>query len=90
MVSLVYLPMSSPVLMQWMPALVVGGVALSALLSGWLTARPRIQKFVTALAMATILALSVYHAAHPTAFPLMLQPVIDCDAWWNWLTCQLL
>ena len=45
MVSVMILPASSFVsvfVMQWMPAIVIGAVAVSAILSGWLRQRPRI------------------------------------------------
>jgi CHASE2 domain-containing sensor protein len=90
MISLMVLSSSSVVSMQWMPAVVVGAFAVSAILSGWLGQRPRIQKYVTAVAMATILAAAMYSAAHPKAFPAVVKAItVDCNEWWNWLQCWL-
>ncbi len=47
-------------------ALVVGALGLSAVLSGWLPKHPRIQKYVTAVALAFVLAMSL-SIAHRTA-----------------------
>jgi CHASE2 domain-containing sensor protein len=93
MISLLVVPSSSVVsvfLMPWMPAIVIGTLTVSAILSGWLRQRPRMQTVVTAVAMATILAAAIYSAAHPKAFPATVKALtVDCSEWWNWLQCWL-
>jgi len=90
MVSLMVFPASSfanAFFIQWAPAFVIGAIAVSAMLSGWLRQRPRIQKYVTALAMASLLALSIYTAAHPKPATVKTAPVLDCAMFWWDMAC---
>ena len=88
MVSLVYLPVTTFFhIPGWVSVSVtVAGLGVSALLSGWLPKHPRIQKYVTALALATVFALAMASAQAPAKPKLLARPfaLIECVCWWGW------
>jgi hypothetical protein len=66
----------------WVQAvLVIGGLGVSAVLSGWLPKHPKVQRLVTAFALATVLAMSIATAAQTAGVQLAV--FIQCG-WWCW------
>lgn len=91
MMAVVMLPVSAFVMPLWIQGvLVVGGLLVSAALSGWLKQRPKIQKYVTALAIAFLLATAIGGAVKAHRGTLTVAPIINCDYFWWTLECWLL
>lgn len=94
MLAIAHLPVSSmfavPSWLAW--SLTIGGLGLSAVLSGWLQKHPKVEKCVTALALATVLALSLAAAhrqavGHREGVTIAWPP--SCDGGWYYVdfTC---
>jgi hypothetical protein len=71
-------------------SLLVGMLGLSAVLSGGLSQRPKIQRYVTALALAFLLAMAVIGATKANTSGRKVAPIINCDYFWFTLECWLL
>lgn len=91
MVSLIVMPMSSlfplfaiPTWLAW--SLTLAGVGLSAVLSGWLPRRPKLQRLVTALAFAWVFAAGLFHALAPTGsrFAIFVSDQCWVFCWMDW------